>query len=36
MAAEYFFPYLHVVRSEAVTVQPEYEQRYAYNGKNDI
>ena len=24
MAAEYFFLFFHVVRSEAVTVQPEY------------
>jgi hypothetical protein len=32
MDAEYFFPFFHVVFSEAATVQPEYKkQRYAAN-----
>jgi hypothetical protein len=37
MATAYFFPFFHVVLSEAATVQPTIsEQRYAYKGKYDI
>ena len=35
MATEYFFPFLHIVLSEAATVQPNSNyQRYAFKGKS--